>query len=166
MQFRRGPATVCESELQQATGNSGKAQRAMITSQETCLHEHRTESLRGQAGRACFLRTRPVSPLHPLCRGLFLMKCGSARVDSTGIRQSGEAALFAAQTGWLMTPRIWVLELDKKKSGSGCYASTGVRRMPEAALFSRTGQSAYDPRGRPLQLDKKKRGSAQKRKLS
>ncbi|WP_157073498.1 hypothetical protein [Planococcus rifietoensis] len=35
-----------------------------------------------------------------------------------------------------MTPRIWALELDKKKSGSGRYASTGVRRMPEAALFA------------------------------
>ncbi|MDN5708459.1 MAG: hypothetical protein L0G95_03400 [Planococcus sp. (in: firmicutes)] len=59
-----------------------------------------------------------------------------------------------------MTPRIWALELDNKKSGSGCSASTGVRRMVEAALFSHTGQSAYDPRGKPLELDKKKSGSA------
>ncbi|MEZ0481962.1 hypothetical protein [Planococcus sp. SSTMD024] len=84
------------------------------------------------------------------------MKCASARVDSTGIRRSGEAALFAAQPEWLMTPRSWALELDKKKCGSGRYASTGVRRIPEVAFFSRTGQSAYDPRGRPLELDNKK----------
>ena len=43
-------------------------------------------------------------------------KSGSARVNSTGIRRSGEAAPFAAQPEWLMTPRIWALQLDKKKS--------------------------------------------------
>ncbi len=45
-------------------------------------------------------------------------KCGSDRVDSTGIRQIGEAALFAAQPEWLMT-----LEYGRcswtSKSGSG-----------------------------------------------
>jgi len=29
-----------------------------------------------------------------------------------------EAALFAAQPEWLMTLRIWALELNKKKNGS------------------------------------------------
>ena len=67
---------------------------------------------------APFLRNRPVRPPQYHCGGLFLMKCASARVDSTGIRQSGEAALFAAQLEWLMIPRIWALELDTKKSVS------------------------------------------------
>ncbi|WP_204893494.1 hypothetical protein [Planococcus chinensis] len=45
-----------------------------------------------------------------------IKKSGGAHVDSTGIRWTGEAALFAAQLGWLMTPRIWVPELDKRKA--------------------------------------------------
>ncbi|MGI2326951.1 hypothetical protein [Planococcus sp. YIM B11945] len=37
----------------------------------------------------------------------------------TGIRQTGEAAVFATQPGWLMTRRARHWSLDMKKSGGG-----------------------------------------------
>ncbi|ALS79902.1 hypothetical protein AUO94_15300 [Planococcus kocurii] len=42
-------------------------------------------------------------------------KSASARVGSTGIRQTGEAAHFAAQLGWLMTLESGRWSLDTKK---------------------------------------------------
>ncbi len=50
-----------------------------------------------------FLRTVLLVPPQFHCRGLFLMKCGSGRYASTGVRRMPEAALFAAQGSRLTT---------------------------------------------------------------
>ena len=84
------------------------------------------------------------------------MKSASCRVDSTGIRRSGEAAFLQPQS---------------TKSGSAYSALTGVRRSGEAACFQLHSQSglhpeelgtatghgvAYDPRIWQLKLDNEK----------
>ncbi|MFD1862505.1 hypothetical protein [Planococcus chinensis] len=43
-------------------------------------------------------------------------KSGGSRSGSTGIRQTGEAASFAAQPGWLMTREPGCRSLDNRKA--------------------------------------------------
>ena len=45
-------------------------------------------------------------------------KSESACSALTGIRQTGEVAFFATQSGWLMTRRARHLQLDNMKSDS------------------------------------------------
>ncbi|MGO1060698.1 hypothetical protein ACTL32_16425, partial [Planococcus sp. FY231025] len=57
----------------------------------------------------------------------------------------GEAALFAAQPGWLMTPRIWAPEtghLEKRKRPGRFDGHKTDRR---SGAFCRTAGLAYDP---------------------
>ncbi|AQU80305.1 MULTISPECIES: hypothetical protein [Planococcus] len=46
-------------------------------------------------------------------------KSESACLALTGVRQSGEAAFFAAQLEWLTSRRAGHLQLDNTKSGIG-----------------------------------------------
>ncbi|WP_142826762.1 hypothetical protein [Planococcus soli] len=68
-------------------------------------------------------------------RTIGLKKSGSGRSAPTGVRRSGEAALFAAQSEWVMTRGVGRWSLDNKKSGDSRLAPTSAGSLIDNGVF-------------------------------
>ncbi|WKA57218.1 hypothetical protein QWY16_11980 [Planococcus shenhongbingii] len=69
------------------------------------------------------------------------MKSGSGRLGSTGIRRAGEAALFAAQSDWLMSREPGRCSWTTRKAMATIQprqALEGLQRMALFAICSKT----------------------------